>query len=112
MFNDASLEYYEDEKKYLVAKKSGLKGGLKGSVPTRNVKIGSGAGKTADGYHFTIEDTSRGIIIECVCEELESRDTWVQKIEASHDATVQCEKSRLRDFKVVHIVARANMVVS
>jgi CRP-like cAMP-binding protein len=99
VLSDARLEYYEDEKTYLVAKTSGLKGGLKGSVPTRNVKIMSGAGKTDEGYHFTIEDTSRGILIECACEEFESRDAWVQKIEASHDATVQCEKINTARFQ-------------
>jgi hypothetical protein len=90
VLSDDMLEYYEDEKAYLVKKE----GGLKEPIPTRNVNVTpatrSGADKTNDGYHFTIENTSNGKLIECACEDAESRDMWVQKIQTSyHHATVQ-----------------------
>jgi hypothetical protein len=99
VLSDAMLEYYEDEKTYLVEKQDGLKartGGWaedRGSIPTRNVKVISGAEKSNDGYLFTIEDTSNGKLIECACEDAQGRDMWVQKIQASyHHATVHGEK--------------------
>jgi hypothetical protein len=92
VLSDAMLEYYEDEKAYHVQNE-----GRKGSMPTRNAKVTSatlsGAIKSNDGYHFTIEDTSNGKLIECACEDAKSRDIWVQKIQASyHHATIKAEK--------------------
>jgi hypothetical protein len=89
VLSDAMLEYYEDEKAYHVENE----GGLKGSIPTRIVKVTSVFNKSNDGYHFTIEDTCNGKLIECACEDAKSRDMWVQKIQASyHHATIQGDK--------------------
>ena len=74
---------------------------MKGSIPTRNAKVPSttlsGVIKSNDGYHFTIEDTSNGKLIECICEDTKSRDIWVQKIQASyHHATIKAEKVTIK----------------
>lgn len=100
VLNEGMLEYYEDERSYLFNKKRGLKG----SIQTKNIKITSatfsGVDVSNDGYHFTIEDTSSGKLIECACEDAQSRDLWVGKIKASyHNATVECESVAI----VVHM---------
>jgi hypothetical protein len=95
VLSEGMLEYYDDEKTYLVEKV----GGLRGSIPTRNIKVKSGADKSNDGYLFTIEDTSSGKLIECACEDAQDRDMWVQKIEASyHRATVHNENVTIAVF--------------
>ena len=100
VLNEGMLEYYEDERSYLFNKERGLKG----SILTKNIKITSatfsGVDESNDGYHFTIEDTSSGKLIECACEDAQSRDLWVEKIKASyHNATVECESVAI----VVHM---------
>jgi hypothetical protein len=100
VLNEGMLEYYEDERSYLFNKERGLKG----SIQTKNIKITSatfsGVVVSNDGYHFTIEDTSSGKLIEYACEDAQSRDLWVGKIKASyHNATVECESVAI----VVHM---------
>ena len=89
----------------LEAKKSGGKGRShtrEGRTPHRNrrlIKITPasprGDGKSAEGYHFTVENTSadrcdpspsrhRTTILEFSCLDAESRDSWVQKIRESY----------------------------
>jgi hypothetical protein len=92
VLNEDILEYYDDEKSYLFNKERGLKG----SIQTRSAKVTpatcSGVDESNDGYHFTIEDTSSGKLIECACEDAQSRDLWVEKLQASyHNATVEGE---------------------
>ena len=82
------LECYEDENAYLSEKE----GGLMTTLPTQVVKVTlttpSGAADSDHGYHFTIANTADGKVIECACEDEESRDLWVQKIEACYHNSV------------------------
>jgi hypothetical protein len=84
VLSNATLEYYEDEKSYLAANE----GGLKGSIPTKNLSVTpatpSGVDKSNDLYHFTIKCTSNDKVIECACTDAEARGIWVQKIEACY----------------------------
>jgi hypothetical protein len=96
VLRDSILEYYESESAYLTKEE----GGMKGSISIKNgVKITpaspSGDGKSAEGYHFTIESNSpvlggpspshhRTTMLECACLDAESRDSWVQKIRESY----------------------------
>jgi hypothetical protein len=86
VLSDAMLEYYEDQNAYLVDKE----GGLKGSIPVREIKVTpattSGVDNSQDGHHFTIENTSKGTMIEFTCEDAEGRDMWVQSIQACYEA--------------------------
>jgi hypothetical protein len=107
VLNEGMLEYYEDERSYLFNKERGLKG----SIQTKNIKITSatfsGVVVSNDGYHFTIEDTSSGKLIEYACEDAQSRDLWVGKIKASyHNATVECESVAI----VLHMKPKKAMI--
>jgi len=96
VLRDSILEYYESESAYLTKEE----GGMKGSISIKNgVKITpaspSGDGKSAEGYHFTVENTSidpclpspshhRTKVLECACLDAESRDSWLQKLRESY----------------------------
>ena len=87
MLPDAMFEYYLDENAYFVEKE----GGLRGSIPARDMKVTtatkSGHDKTRDGYHFTIENTSNGKLVDCACEDAEGREMWLQTIQACIEAS-------------------------
>ena len=78
--HSAYKQYYEDQNAYLVDKE----GGLKGSIPVKEIKVTpttpNGVDNSQDVHHFTIENTSKGKIIEFSGEDAEGRDMWVQKI--------------------------------
>jgi hypothetical protein len=82
VLTDEMFEYYEDENSYLAEKERGLRG----SIPARNIKVSNGTprghDKTRDGYHFTIENTSNGRVVECACQDAQGRDMWLEKIQA------------------------------
>jgi Ca2+-binding EF-hand superfamily protein len=87
VLTDAMFEYYLDENSYFVEKE----GGLRGSISARDMKVTtatkSGHDKTRDGYHFTIENTSNGKVVECACEDAEGREMWLQTIQACIEAS-------------------------
>jgi hypothetical protein len=82
VLTDEMFEYYEDETSYLAEKE----GGLRGSIPARNIKVSNGTprghDKTRDGYHCTTENTSNGRVVECACQDAQGRDMWLEKIQA------------------------------
>jgi hypothetical protein len=87
VLSDVMLEYYEDPNAYL----ADTEGGLKGSIPVREIKVTpatpSGVDISQEGHHFTIETNSQGKRIEFACEDADGRDMWVQKILACYEAT-------------------------
>jgi hypothetical protein len=100
------LEFYEDERAYIaVSGLTGKKGGRKGSISIPDVKVTSGtpsgADKSDDGYHFTMEETDgkgKGKVTVCACENAAGRDMWVQKIRANHHhARAEGEKVSMLD---------------
>ena len=74
VLSDIMLEYYEDQNAYL----ADTEGGLKGSIPVREIKVKnatpSGVYNSQEDHHLTIETSSQGKRIEFACEDADGRD--------------------------------------